>query len=207
MISCWPTIWVVAYFSRNRADVLGQHWIRFGVLGHVGRFAAEGAERFRRGARVVCRTRRGLEVGEVLAPLDAAIRDELHGTVLRRMTVEDDLLLARLDRHRNDAFDACTNRLRERGIPAVLVDVEHLFDGQSLFFYFLGSTTPEIELLTSELAETYEAQVQFRKFTDTLTEGCGPGCGTEEAENGCGTGACSTCAVLSACGGKAARDP
>jgi hypothetical protein len=87
----------------------------------------------------------------------------------------------------------------------VLVDVEHLFDGQSLFFYFLGGESPEIADLTSELADAYEAKVQFRKFTDTLSQGCGPGCGTEEAENGCGTGACSTCAILSACGGKAAH--
>jgi cell fate regulator YaaT (PSP1 superfamily) len=180
--------------------VLGQHWVRFGVLGHVGRFAAEVAERFPRGTRVICRTRRGLEVGEILAPLEAANHDEMHGTLLRRMTSEDDLLLTRLDRNRDEAFLACSTRLRERGVPAVLVDVEHLFDGQSLFFYFLGGESPEIAELTSELAETYEAKVQFRKFTETLTQGCGPGCGTEEAENGCGSGACSTCAVLSACG-------
>lgn len=185
--------------------MLGQHFVRFGVLGHVGRFAAEAAERFPRGTRVICRTRRGLEVGEVLSPLEAATRDELHGTLLRRMTIEDDLLLARLDRNRSEAFIACSSRLKERGIPAVLVDVEHLFDGQSLFFYFLGGESPEIADLTSELAETYEAKVQFRKFTDTLAQGCGPGCGTAEAENGCGSGACSTCAVLSACGGKAAH--
>jgi cell fate regulator YaaT (PSP1 superfamily) len=180
--------------------VLGQHFVRFGVLGHVGRFAAEGVERFPRGTRVVCRTRRGLEVGEVLSPLTMAAHDELHGTLLRRMTIEDDLLLARLDRNRSEAFTACQTRLTERGIPAVLVDVEHLFDGQSLFFYFLGGESPEIAQLTSELAEAYEAKVQFRQFTETLSQGCGPGCGTPEAENGCGTGACSTCAALSACG-------
>lgn len=182
--------------------MLGQHFVRFGVLGHVGRFAADGAQRHPRGARVVLRTRRGLEVGEVLSPLEAVEGDELHGSLLRRVTVEDDLLLDRIEKNRGEAWQACTQRLQERGIPAVLVDVEHLFDGQSLFFYFLGETTPEIQELTSELAETYETQVQFRKFTETLTQGCGPGCGTEEAENGCGSGACSTCAVVSACGTK-----
>lgn len=199
MIGGWGVI-DEAYFSRKRASVLGQHFVRFGVLGHVGRFAAEGAERFPRGTRVVCRTRRGLEVGEVLSPLTTADQDELHGSLLRRMTIEDDLLLARLDRNRQEALIACESRLKERGIPAVLVDVEHLFDGQSLYFYFLGGESPAIAELTSELAETYEAKVQFRQFTETLAQGCGPGCGTAEAENGCGTGACSTCAVLSACG-------
>ena len=178
--------------------MLGQHWVRVGVLGSVGRFAADDAQRYARGTRVVCRTGRGLEVGEVLAPLDQAGGEPAEGTLLRRVTVEDDLLLARLEKNRDEAYRACEQRLAERRIPAVLVDVEHLFDGQSLLFYFLGETTPELDALTDELAEIYEAQVQFRKFTETLTAGCGPGCGTEAAENGCATGGCSTCAV--ACG-------
>jgi cell fate regulator YaaT (PSP1 superfamily) len=180
--------------------MLGQHYVRIGLLGSVGRFAAADAERYPRGSRVVCRTQRGLEVGEVLSPLDDAREGPDDGALLRRVTVEDDLLLARLEKNREQAYRACSDRLIERGIGAVLVDVEHLFDGQSLYFYFLGETTPELDTLTSELAELYEAQVQFRKFTETLTAGCGPGCGTEDAENGCASGACSTCAVMSACG-------
>jgi cell fate regulator YaaT (PSP1 superfamily) len=180
----------------------GQHWVRFGAFGAVGRFAATDGLRYPRGARVVCRTRRGLEVGEVLSPLAEAGEHDTDGTVLRRITVEDDLLLARLAKNRDQAWQACQERLNQREIPAVLVDVEHLFDGQSLFFYFLGETTPEIDAITAELAETYEATVQFRKFTETLTAGCGPGCGTEHAENGCASGGCGTCAVVSACGGR-----
>ncbi len=183
--------------------MLGQHWVRHGILGHVGRFAAVDAQRYTRGTRVVCRTDRGLEVGEVLSALDEATASgswerPIDGSLLRRVTVEDDLLLVRLERNREEAYQACQQRLIERQIPAVLVDVEHLFDGQSLLFYFLGDTTPELDEITTELAEVYEAQVQFRKFTETLTAGCGPGCGTEDAEHGCATGGCSTCAV--ACG-------
>ena len=177
--------------------MLGQHWVRVGLLGSVGRFAATDAQRYTRGTRVVCRTDRGLEVGEVLAASESDERSDSPGLLLRRVSVEDDLLLARLERNRDEAYRACEQRLAERGIPAVLVDVEHLFDGQSLLFYFLGETSPELDALTAELAEVYEAQVQFRKFTDTLIAGCGPNCGTEEG-GGCGTGGCSTCAV--ACG-------
>ena len=39
-----------------------------------------------------------------------------------------------------------------------------------------------MEPLTAELAEAYEAKAQFRKFTETLTQGCGPDCGTERAD-------------------------
>jgi cell fate regulator YaaT (PSP1 superfamily) len=181
--------------------MLGQHFVRFGIPGYVGCFASAEAERLARGTRVVLRTSRGLEVGEVLSALEdvAANASPADGTLLRRITVEDDLLLARLEKHRDEAFRACVRLLEERRIPAALVDVEHLFDGQSLLFYFIGHTPPELEGITQELAEAYDALVQFRKFTETLTAGCGPGCGTDDAENGCGNGGCATCVVASAC--------
>jgi cell fate regulator YaaT (PSP1 superfamily) len=171
-----------------------QHFIRVGILGHVGRFAAADAARYPRGARVICRTKRGLELGEVLAAADE-FAPATDGMLLRRVTVEDDLLLDRLRRHRDDAFAACSQRIAERGLPVILVDVEHLFDGASLFFYFLGEPTAELDAITGELAALYDAQVQFQKFADILHHGCGPDCGTETAVGGCGDGGCSTCAT------------
>jgi cell fate regulator YaaT (PSP1 superfamily) len=179
----------------------GQHFVRIGVLGSVGRFASADGARYRRGARVICRTPRGLEVGEVLAGAEASSGEPPHGALLRRVTVEDDLLLARLERNRESAFVACSARLAELSAPAVLVDVEHLFDGQSLFFYFLGEPDPRLDAITSELADVYEAKAQLQKFADTLTAGCGPDCGTADG-GGCGSGGCSTCAVVGACKSK-----
>lgn len=176
--------------------MLAQHFVRIGVLGSVGRFAAADARQYPRGTRVICRTPRGLEVGEVLAAAgDGAACD---GSLLRPMTVEDDLLVSRLERNRQEAFAACASRLVDKGLDAVLVDVEHLFDGQSLYFYFLGEEDPSLASLTAELAETYEAKAQLQRFAETLTAGCGPGCGTEEAA-GCGS-SCASCAVAGACG-------
>ena len=173
-------------------------------MGQVGRFAAVDAVRYPRRSRVIVRTRRGLELGEVLSPPDDTDdgRAFSDGELLRGVTVQDELLHARLEKNRQDAYAACAKMLNQNGIPAVLVDVEHLFDGQGLFFYFLGDVTPALESCTSRLAETYEAKVQFRKFTETLIEGCGPGCGTEEAKGQGGCESCSSCAVASACGAK-----
>lgn len=176
------------------------HLVRVGALGTVGRFTSVDATRYPRRSTVIVRTGRGLEQGEVLAPPS----DELtclraDGSILRGMTVEDHLLAARLERNRQKACDACARLLAQREIPAVLMDAEHLFDGRSLVFYFLGEGTPELESLTEELASTYDAQVQFRKFAETFEVGCGPGCGTEEAA-GQGCTSCATgCAIAGAC--------
>jgi hypothetical protein len=173
-------------------------------MGQVGRFSAVDAVRYPRHCRVVVRTKRGLEVGDVLSPPDDGddSRAFADGEILRGMTIQDDLLQARLEKHRQDAYAACARMLNDSGVTAMLVDVEHLFDGQGLFFYFLGEVPPEVEAYTERLALTYEAKVQFRKFTETLIEGCGPGCGTDEAKGRGGCDSCTSCAVAGACGTK-----
>jgi hypothetical protein len=176
------------------------HLVRVGALGSVGRFTAVDAVVYPRHAPVVVRTGRGLELGEVLAaPGD--VRDEGFGdgSILRGVTTQDRLLQARLEKNRLAAYAACAARLAELGSPAVLMDVEHLFDGRTLLFYFLGEITPEVEAITDELAELYEAHAQFRSFTEAVTVGCGPDCGTEAAEgHGC-TSCASGCAVADHC--------
>jgi hypothetical protein len=178
------------------------HYVRVGVLGNVGRFVAADAARYPRRARVVVRTARGLELGEVLSPPAGDEQQQSDGALLRGVTVEDELLAARLEKNRAAAFSACMDRIREAGVPATLMDVEHLFDGQTLVFYFLGEQPAELTSMLDELAEAYESQAQLRSFTDALVHGCGPGCGTEEATGG-GCQSCSTgCAISSACGSK-----
>ena len=148
------------------------------------------------------RSRRGLEIGEVLSGSDGpGVETDPDGSILRGMTAEDELLEVRIERNRREAYDACVSLLSERGLPATLVDVEHLFDGQGLYFYFLGQVSPELEACTARLAEAYETKVQFRDFTKTLTEGCGPDCGTKNG-GGCDTDcgdACTGCSVAAAC--------
>ncbi|HUY31574.1 MAG TPA: PSP1 C-terminal domain-containing protein [Pirellulales bacterium] len=176
------------------------HLVRVGAFSQVGRFAAVDSTRYPRDARVIVRTARGLEVGEVLAAPSGESPAEADGAIVRGMTIEDQLLEVRLRKNREAAYAACAGRLRELRLEVALVDVEHLFDGRTLVFYFLGRQPPELETVTSELAAIYDTQVQFQAFAGALTEGCGPGCGTDEASGG-GCQSCATgCAVSAACG-------
>lgn len=197
-----------------------QHLVRVGALGQIGRFTAVDLTLYPRGARVIVRTGRGLEIGRVVASptKDGATRDmnrggegrslresaqasaASDGSILRGMTIEDELLAARLEKNQAAAFAACQERLVETQTGAVLMDVEQLFDGQSLWFYFLGEPPPSVESMTAELAELYESKIQFRRFVESVNEGCGPGCG---ADSGAGCVSCATgCAVAAACATK-----
>ncbi|MCA9247656.1 MAG: hypothetical protein KDA42_11085 [Planctomycetales bacterium] len=168
-------------------------------MGLVGHFTAADAVVYPRGARVIARTRRGLEVGEVLAPPgEGGAAPSIDGAIMRRMSVEDLLLEERLQRNRAEAMESCEVLLAERAVAATLLDVECLFDGRSMLFYFLGEVPPEAKALTAELASVYDASVQMQSFADTLLHGCGPDCGTDKAAGGCDS--CTSCAVAAACG-------
>lgn len=173
------------------------HLVQIGLLGTIGKFASADHRVFARDSEVVCRTSRGLEVGKVICEVDDRSEgSEFDGELLRHVASEDRKIVERLDRFRDRAYSACRTLLAERNLDATLVDVEHLFDGQSIWFYFLGEVSPEVESLTEELAEVYESKVKFRKFAETLAKGCGPDCGT-----GSSCGDCSGCAI-GGCGAK-----
>lgn len=199
----------------SSAPLISDYFVRIGILGQVGRFRTTDGQSHHRASGVICRTCRGLESGIVLslaAPVSrtaiaphSAVEavdnsnaiEALDGSIVRRQTVADQLLLSRLESSRHEAYHACVELLAEHNLSATLMDVEHLFDGRSLYFYFLGDVSPEVDALTEQLAATYDAHVQFRAFSDAVQQGCGPDCGTEES-GGCGTN-CASCAIASAC--------
>lgn len=187
---------LIAFWNKDET-VPVKSLVRWGALGFVSGFASADGVRYPRGTRVVVRSTRGLELGEVLAPLDDDSTLPQEGVVLRGMTEQDRLLELRLEKNRHEAYGACLRKISELGLDAALMDVEHLFDGRSLIFYFLGDQPPELAAVTDELADAYDAEVQFRAFSDAVTVGCGPDCGTEKAGgcNNCSTG----CAIASAC--------
>lgn len=182
---------------------MGQsHLIKIGLMGVVGTFDAADFRVYTRDQRVICRTERGLELGVVICDVDGPATE---GALLRVTGSEDELILDRLERFRDRAYQACNDLLVQRGLCATLVDVEHLFDGESVFFYFLGAVDPRVESLTAELAQTYDRKVKFKQFAQALAEGCGPDCGTKDS--GCSSGGCGSCALSGGCGSKKAPQP
>ncbi len=182
-----------------------QSWVllRVGVLGQIGRFSTVECGLLVRGHRTVCRTERGLEMGIVLGlasepPQVASTGD---GKVLRRATPEDELLWGHLRQLGEEAFASCVGWLSESGSSAVLLDVEPLMDGRTLYFHFLAEIDQQLQLHLDRLVEIYEKQVRASKFANLLQHGCGPGCGTSQAKNGCGSkGGCAVCKIAQKCG-------
>lgn len=180
----------------------GHYAVRVGIHGQVGRFTSSD-ENFRRGARVICRTARGLEVGVVLNRLQLATASlpEADGQVIRRMTAEDELLWKNLQELAAQSHAACQQWLSQSNSSDQLLEVEPLFDGRTLYFHFLNQASPETDAHLERLIAIFQETVAASRFAKLLEHGCGPGCGTSSARNGCGS-SCASCSVARACATK-----
>lgn len=181
-----------------------QHYlIRVGAFGVVVRCNSGDDAVYARGMRTVCRTERGVEIGQVIAVVPAS--DASEGLILRRATTEDELLESRLRKYKAQAVQRCQAALASEAPETTLLEVDQLLDGRTLIFYFLGPVTHGVQALTDRLAEEYERKVRTRQFAKLLAEGCGPGCGTKEAGS---CGGCAVCVVASSCSSrKPAAEP
>ncbi len=173
-----------------------RYFVRIGAMADVHSLQAPSG--LVRGRRMLVRTGRGVELAEVIAEQagrlpaeDSAVR------FLRQTTAEDEMLLERLERHKREAVEACREALANSGSPAVLLDVDQIFDGGTLLLHYLGPVDPLATSATRTIVERYESIVRSREFAQLLSEGCGPGCGTGES-SGCG-GGCDGCSLATAC--------
>ena len=97
---------------------------------------------YRRGMRVIARTQRGLEAGEVLCQADDRVLKQMDnppsGSIQREMSVEDENELAHLNAKLVDEADRCFDVIREMNLPMDLVDIERVFGGERMVVYYLS---------------------------------------------------------------------
>jgi len=155
-----------------------------------------------RGDQIICRTSRGIEMGTVLTATQPDYVETTDASkFIRKSRPEDQLLWRQLTTLSVEASNSCQAFLQSQNACDVLLEVEPLIDGRTLYFHFLGTPSSETEQCVQELSEIYQKSVASSRFAALLEHGCGPGCGTKE-KSGCGTGGCAVCAIAGGCTAK-----
>jgi hypothetical protein len=170
--------------------------IRYGVMGYVGRFRAspDCGGPFDRGQAVVIRTDRGVELGEVLIPLDeaGAARASEHQRLIRPAGPEDLDRSRRAEASRTDRFAICHRVLEEEGWPWGLIDVEPLLEDGATVLQYLGPHHLDVAAIRARFRMTCGLDVVLEPVgTDfdgagEMAADAGGGCGS----GGCGSGGC-----------------
>src|SRR5687767_254043 len=142
--------------------------VRYGVMRALGVLATRGNERFARGTKVVARTNRGLEAGEVLceATEEAVkhLQDPASGQILRELSPQDANELAHIKTNERKEFEACQKHVVALNLPMQLVDVEHLFGGERVVVYYLSEERVDFRDLVKALAGEFQTRIEMRQI-------------------------------------------
>jgi cell fate regulator YaaT (PSP1 superfamily) len=145
-----------------------KHVVRYGALRVLGHFESTNGDEYPRGSRVVMRTERGLEVGDVLCPAGERTVDYLTdtqgGQILRRLTPSDERELQRIREGEKLEFDAARRLVSERNLQMILVDIEHLFGGERVVLYYLAEKRVDFRELVKSLASEFQTRVEMRQI-------------------------------------------
>jgi len=142
--------------------------VRCGVMRTLGVFTTARGDECLRGQRVVARTDRGLEVGEVLCEATEQTAQHLpdpdQGQILRAMTAEDEHELTRLQAQESSEFETCQQCIARLNLGMQLVDVEHLFGGERIVVYYLSEDRVDFRELVKVLAGEFQTRIEMRQI-------------------------------------------
>ncbi len=148
---------------------MGQYIVRYGSTHKIADFSAKGSKQFSRNCAVVVRTNRGVEWGTVLCPATEKTqeylgRSEGGGKILREVSEDDRSKLDRLHQSERQEFDGCLEIIRQHKLQMQLVDIEHLFGGERLIFYYLAEKRVDFRELVKVLAKRFRTRIEMRQI-------------------------------------------
>lgn len=123
---------------------------------------------YRYGQRVICRTPRGMEVGDVLCEATPKAMEFLvepqTGNILRRVTDQDEIELAKLQVTIAEDHAICQRNIVALQLQMQIVDIERLFGGERVVIYYLADERVDFRTLVRQLAAEMKARVEMRQI-------------------------------------------
>jgi cell fate regulator YaaT (PSP1 superfamily) len=170
-------------FLKLLSSAMPKYIVRYGLMRMLGVFDAgsklsaeqiadEGQNgeipKFERETKVIIRTDRGLEAGEVLCEaadkVVGGLAEVQNGQILRRMTDDDSNELSRINERAPQQLEICQKCIDKLGLLMRLVDVEHIFGGERIIVYYLADGRVDFRELVRVLAGEFQTRIEMRQI-------------------------------------------
>jgi cell fate regulator YaaT (PSP1 superfamily) len=142
--------------------------VRHGAMRLLGEFEPGNQPSWARGARVIVRTDRGVELGDVLCestPRAVQLLSEpTSGRILRAANANDLESLKKAQEAEGRELEACKRFIEQRQLQMELVDVEHIVGGERVIFYFLAEKRVDFRDLVKDLAKEFQTRIEMRQI-------------------------------------------
>lgn len=119
------------------------------------------------GDQVVVELLAGLDLGEVMDPLNESVSDgelKLTGLVVRKATSKDLKRVEELRRREKKAESIAVDKIKEHKLSMKLVGVKYLFDESLVIFYFTADGRVDFRNLVKDLARVIRRRVEMRQI-------------------------------------------
>ncbi len=134
----------------------------------MGEFEPPANLTIQRGDRLIVQTERGHEVGQALClatpQTRAFLPEPTAGTILRKLTRDDQQRLDFLRETQKREFDIANRLIAQHKLQMQLVDVEHLFGGERIIFYFLSEKRVDFRDLVKSMAREFQTRIELRQI-------------------------------------------
>ena len=144
--------------------------VRYGMMRLLGVFESAESDRaaYVRETKVITRTDRGLEAGEVLFQASdkdvASLGEVFHGKILRDMSADDSNELVRIRERKSQQLEICQKCIDKLGLEMQLIDVEHIFGGERIVVYYLADGRVDFRELVRMLAGEFQTRIEMRQI-------------------------------------------
>ncbi len=168
--------------ARNKKYML----VRYGRMNAIGFFEHHEMKISKIKPRVVIKTDRGLELGYLIGQLtaykggqfklsDEQIQDYFDesgidfvpdrvGKFIRYASSADVSEERHLRKIAKEEMECCRNFAKEMGLPMKIVDVEHVFGGERIIFYFMSDGRVDFRELVKKVAQEYQTRIEMRQI-------------------------------------------
>lgn len=167
--------------SKNKKYIL----VRYGRIGSMGWFEHNETHLPRVHTKVIVKTERGLEMGEMVGPqcykagqfkltdeqVEQYYRDsgaeniiEAGGVVERFASVQDVHEEQKLNESTQEELDSCRKAVLEMNLPMKIAAAEHIFGGERIIYYFIADGRVDFRELVKRLAKEYQTRIEMRQI-------------------------------------------
>ncbi len=123
---------------------------------------------FVRGNRVIARTSRGMEQGEILCEATpetiAKMPETASGTIQRLLSSQDLTEVQHMEQNAKQNFANCRRLIRELNLDMDLVDVEMVFGGERMVIYYVSEARIDFRDLVKRLATEFQTRVEMKQI-------------------------------------------
>jgi len=159
--------------------------VRYGRMGFMGWFEHKEENIPKVSSRVVIKTKRGLELGDLVGQFNyrggqfRSTPEQVNqyfnskskeyplgqgGTFVRFATDEDIMEETHLEASTKEEAKCCQRFIKEMNLPMKVVDSEHLFGGERIVIYFSSNGRVDFRELVRRMAREYQTRIELRQI-------------------------------------------